>query len=142
MNEPYNLGFVVLEADACDSDSDRIIGSVGFNLSPPSSHVELGYMLHPSVWGKGYATEAVAAAMQAWWDDYAGVRTAGEAVTMVGTGTGTATDMAMPTTLTLWADTYPGNTPSHRVLEKCGFEMVKMMRDEDGEYELWKCERK
>lgn len=105
---------------------DGVIGSVGFFAS--ESHVDVGYMVHPSAWGNGYATEAVRAAMDAWCDGYGGVRAAMEGLTA-------------RKIHALRAETYPGNEPSYRVLQKCGFERVGVERDEGGEFEVWKCER-
>ena len=41
----------------------RMIGTVGVIRQPP----ELGYMIHPDYWGKGYAGEAVQAFLQYYW---------------------------------------------------------------------------
>jgi RimJ/RimL family protein N-acetyltransferase len=57
---------------------------------------ELGYILHPSAWGKGYATEAVAAFIQHFWK-------------------------ARPDLHTIEARVDEENTESIRVLVKSGF---------------------
>ncbi|EAW11091.1 GNAT family N-acetyltransferase [Aspergillus clavatus NRRL 1] len=42
-----------------------IVGAVGVNSLAPAPSV--GYAIHPSFWGKGYATEAVKGVIDAWW---------------------------------------------------------------------------
>ncbi|KAL2816482.1 GNAT domain-containing protein [Aspergillus granulosus] len=55
--------FVILRK----SDPERkIIGAVSVNSLDPAPSV--GYMFHPEAWGKGYATEAVTALVEAWWN--------------------------------------------------------------------------
>lgn len=56
---------------------------------------EVGYILHPSVWGRGLATELVGAAVRSGFDDHRRER--------------------------LFAYVRPANRASARVLEKCGF---------------------
>lgn len=57
---------------------------------------ELGYILHPSAWGKGYATEAVSAFIQHFWQ-------------------------ARPDLHRIEAKVDEENPESVRVLVKCGF---------------------
>lgn len=45
--------------------SQKVIGAVGVNSLIPAPSI--GYGLHPDVWGKGYASEAVAGVIDAWW---------------------------------------------------------------------------
>lgn len=45
--------------------SQKAIGAVGINSLIPAPSI--GYTLHPDVWGKGYASEAVAGVIDAWW---------------------------------------------------------------------------
>lgn len=45
--------------------TDKAVGVVGINSLLPAPSI--GYGLHPDVWGKGYASEAVAAVINAWW---------------------------------------------------------------------------
>ena len=56
---------------------------------------EIGYWLGKDFWGKGYATEAVQSVVAYAFEELSLVR--------------------------LWAGAYQENTPSQRVLEKCGF---------------------
>ncbi|MGT2716061.1 GNAT family N-acetyltransferase [Streptococcus respiraculi] len=44
--------------------SDRIIGSCDFNHRRADDVFEIGYLLHPDFWGKGYVPEAVAALIE------------------------------------------------------------------------------
>lgn len=48
-----------------DDPTQRVIGTVGINSLVPAPAV--GYGIHPEFWGKGYATEMVAAVIDAWW---------------------------------------------------------------------------
>jgi RimJ/RimL family protein N-acetyltransferase len=48
-----------------DDPSQRVIGGAGINSLSPAPSV--GYNIHPEFWGKGYATEAVAGIIDAWW---------------------------------------------------------------------------
>ena len=82
-NGPDHPDFVV-ELDG------RVVGKAGFHVLP-----DVGYILHPDVWGRGLATEAVAAAI----------------------------DHVFATTdlETLTADVDPDNAASIRLLERLGF---------------------
>ncbi|KAF4239942.1 hypothetical protein CNMCM8980_006155 [Aspergillus fumigatiaffinis] len=53
--------FVIIPKD----EPDRIIGSLGVNSLSPAPTV--GYAMHPSYWGKGYASEALRGVIDAWW---------------------------------------------------------------------------
>ena len=79
--------------------SGLAIGGLGF-FGPPDDHgcVEFGYGLVESARGKGYATEAVSAALE-----FARANGARYAK----------------------ADTAPDNLPSQRVLEKAGLKLVE-----------------
>jgi RimJ/RimL family protein N-acetyltransferase len=43
----------------------RAIGDAGFGVFEPTGDVELGYTLHRDAWGRGYATEAARACLDA-----------------------------------------------------------------------------
>ncbi|PWY95298.1 acyl-CoA N-acyltransferase [Aspergillus sclerotioniger CBS 115572] len=55
----------------------KVIGTLGLHTEPhpttpsnnPKDIFELGYMFHPSVWGRGYASEAVSAVVDRWFCD-------------------------------------------------------------------------
>ncbi|KAL4892190.1 GNAT domain-containing protein [Aspergillus ambiguus] len=63
-----------------EENTPRIIGTIGFRFMELPFHApatndagadslrrwELGYQFHPDVWGRGYATEATRAVLQAW----------------------------------------------------------------------------
>jgi RimJ/RimL family protein N-acetyltransferase len=72
---------------------DRLLGSTGLRFQAPHEAVT-GYVLAKDAWGKGYATEALAAVI----------------------------DVAARIGVTrLFALCHPDHRPSRRVLEKCGF---------------------
>jgi RimJ/RimL family protein N-acetyltransferase len=87
-----------------ETASGRFVGEVGFadfrrDIEPPLGEApEIGWVLVPSVHGRGYATEAVRAAL-AWGDAHFGPRR----------------------TVCLIA---PGNAASLRVADKCGYREV------------------
>lgn len=116
-NAPDALNLVIEEPDG---DGGGFCGAVGFRCD--DGRVELGYMLLPRVWGRGYAREAVFAARDAWAADYAGVRSA----TTNKHGDGV-----------IWADTHHENEASRRVLVRCGFTKIRDAEDEYGAYEEW-----
>lgn len=97
-----------------------------FELRPsgngPFDDVELGYRLRSEVWGRGYATEGAAAVIRKGFLEF-GVRR-------------------------VFATTMAVNTPSRRVLEKCGMRWIRTYHDDspdavpgaehgDVEYELF-----
>ncbi len=81
----------------------RLIGGGGLyeDLFEPGWGVELGYALHPSAWGKGYATELGRACLD--WAD---------------------TVLQLPRVV---AFVHPDNAASRRVLEKLGFTPVRFV---------------
>lgn len=81
-----------------DKADGRIIGWGGLYDDPFDTAwgVEVGYAFHPDVWGRGYATELVAACLEI----------ADEVLDLPQVG----------------AFARPGNAGSRRVLEKCGFQ--------------------
>lgn len=83
----------------------RIIGWGGLYEDPfdPGWGVEVGYFLHPTVWGQGYATELVQAC------------------------TDVADRILRLPVLTAFA--HPDNIGSRRVLEKTGFETIRFIPD-------------
>ena len=56
-NLPAGYGIVV-------KGTDKIIGSVDFNHRHEDDVFEIGYLLHPDYWGKGYVPEAVSALIE------------------------------------------------------------------------------
>lgn len=87
-------------ATAVPQPPDRMIGILGVaGVSFPPGTVEVGYVYDESAWGRGYATEALAAYIDIYWDyvkeiDY------------------------------MVAKVDPENIPSIKVLKKCGFVVV------------------
>ena len=75
-------------------ETGRLIGIVNF-FDEKDGSCEIGYGILEEHQGQGYATEAVQAACR--WE------------------------FQHPEVTALEAETDPGNAPSHRVLEKCGF---------------------
>jgi RimJ/RimL family protein N-acetyltransferase len=58
-NPPFHLSII-------EKTTGYIIGMAGVYTLHPQA--ELGYMLHPDKWGVGYATEALTAFLQQWWE--------------------------------------------------------------------------
>ncbi|EAU37348.1 predicted protein [Aspergillus terreus NIH2624] len=100
----------------------RVIGYVGINEVYPSP--EIGYSIHPDVWGKGYATEALEGLLKAWWEMS---RSRGEDV-----------DEGVER---VFAICEKANAGSSRVLSKCGFRVFQEMAFEEDELFLWELER-
>ncbi|EEH04376.1 conserved hypothetical protein [Histoplasma capsulatum G186AR] len=91
--------------DAGGNPPMAMIGVVGTHRTDPIA--ELGYIFHPSAWGKGYATEAVSAFVDRFWP-------------------------AQVAANEIEAQVDQANAASAHVLRKCGFDLVAE-RDEDGE---------
>lgn len=85
---PSQFKYVI---DRCDSPRGGFIGVIGLNHDG-----QLGYMLDPSAWGKGYATEALTTYLRILFN-------------------------YMPGLENIEAAVYEANIGSRRVLEKCGF---------------------
>lgn len=49
----------------CEEDKNTIIGMCGVHTAP-----EVGYSFHPDVWGKGYASEAIAGLVEKYWETF------------------------------------------------------------------------
>ncbi|MDR6102374.1 ribosomal-protein-alanine N-acetyltransferase [Agrobacterium larrymoorei] len=83
----------------------RIIGWGGLYEDPfdPGWDFEVGYYFRPEVWGKGYASELVNAALSCADDQ-----------------------LKLPE---VWAMAHPDNGGSRRVLEKAGFEFMRHLHD-------------
>jgi RimJ/RimL family protein N-acetyltransferase len=79
------------------NDARPVIGLVSATLSE-AGEVELGFMVAPSLWGKGYATEAARALVEA--------------------------VFALTRAERILASSRAENSASRRVLEKCGFSYV------------------
>ncbi|MBB3656712.1 ribosomal-protein-alanine N-acetyltransferase [Rhizobium sp. BK650] len=86
-----------------DRMSGRVLGAIRFNrIDRHWKWAELGYEIHPSVWGTGLMTEAVKAVTKCGFDHFSLNR------------------------IEAW--TLPGNTASDRVLEKAGFRYEGTLR--------------
>lgn len=88
-----------------ESATDRIIGWGGLYQDPfePGWGFEIGYFFHPKAWGKGYASQLVAAALSVADDQ-----------------------LKLPE---VWAMAHLENRGSQRVLEKAGFILAKPLPD-------------
>lgn len=86
-------------------EDGRIIGWGGLYEDPfdPGWGFEIGYYFRPDVWGRGYASELVVAAL-----DFADHQ------------------LELPE---VWAMAHPDNVGSRRVLEKAGFEFARFLPD-------------
>ncbi len=84
--------------------TDKMIGTCGFaNIDSDNNRGEIGYVLNPDFWGRGYAPEAVRAVLD-YGFTYLGIHRA-EAKYMV------------------------GNDRSRRVMEKCGMTFEGIQKD-------------
>ncbi|KAJ5519716.1 Acyl-CoA N-acyltransferase [Penicillium fimorum] len=95
---------------------ERVVGSLSFNQVDPFP--EIGYALHPSCWGKGYATEALQLMLKMWWN--------------LARRTVDSEDACPAEVEKAFALCEKRNAGSSRVLEKCGFKIVGDFQ-EDGE---------
>ncbi|KAK2752681.1 hypothetical protein FQN54_008059 [Arachnomyces sp. PD_36] len=114
LKPPYN--FSILEKGPESSVLPRVIGVIGVLFM--GSNPVVGYIIHPDSWGKGYATEALGALLDAWW------------ALPVGETEAEAADGPKADPDVLFAETEKNNTGSLRVLEKCGFHIVDEFDDE------------
>jgi RimJ/RimL family protein N-acetyltransferase len=110
ITQPDSLQFTI-EISSDTTEEPKIIGSIGTLVLPESEEHqkivrEIGFMLHPHVWGKGYASEALQGLIKAIFEknkDW--------------------------THLIARAD--EGNRASNRVIEKSGFKKVEQMEYEN-----------
>jgi [ribosomal protein S5]-alanine N-acetyltransferase len=63
MRTQEQLGFSVWAV--VERETGRVIGDAGFGILQPTGDVELGYTLARAHWGRGYATEAGGACLEA-----------------------------------------------------------------------------
>ncbi|EEH44841.1 uncharacterized protein PADG_01130 [Paracoccidioides brasiliensis Pb18] len=118
------LNLVIFEG----SNTSRVIGTIGFfKRDGQHGQTELGYLLHPDFWGKGFTTEAVRAAINFWWDY----------VSVVPGNSADDTNGLSKSDTVLRAVTDTLNLASHRVLEKCGFKRTAATADEKGPDLTW-----
>lgn len=110
--------FVITERD---DPAGRIIGALGMNVVVPLPNV--GYGLHYDAWGKGYATEAFEALMEAWW------ALPREEVPVDGDDNG---EGACPVKDKVLANINKANPASMGVVAKCGFEVYREHTLKDG----------
>ena len=89
--------------ESSDGQEPQMIGIMGVHRPFPVA--ELGYIFHPSVWGRGYATEALSAFLKVFWE-------------------------LRPTVATMEAATDYENYASMKVLTKCGFQEAKRLKEE------------
>jgi RimJ/RimL family protein N-acetyltransferase len=110
LNRPNCVNFGI--TDPSSTTPDTLIGFVGVHTVP-----EVGYMIHPSKWGYGYATEALNGFLDFYFPYMKELGERAEFVEAV-------------------AD--PENAGSIKVLEKCGFWLKEK---KVGDFEHWDKER-
>lgn len=96
------LGFLNQNESADRSPNfadDRFVGWFGLGHGPEDDSRELGYRLRKSMWGQGLATEG--------------------SLALIDHGFG---ELALER---IWAQTMAVNTPSRRVMERCGLRYVR-----------------
>jgi ribosomal-protein-alanine N-acetyltransferase len=108
--DPWRWGFAVVH-----QIDEIVIGMCGF-AAPPDANgvVEIAYSIAPAYQGKGYATEVATALV-----DYA---------------------MESGCVTTVCAHTLPQPNASTRVLEKCGFEKIGAITDQENNL-VWRWEK-
>ncbi|KAF5866068.1 hypothetical protein ETB97_001146 [Aspergillus alliaceus] len=131
-NQPYiNYKFAICELIPDTTiPKPTVIGTLGVKLLASSLHPEdknrvrweLGYGLHASVWGKGYATEAVKGVI----DHF------GEITQILREEEGGKVHDGVVVEEGLWASTAEENLASQGVLRKCGFGFMGGFEDEVG----------
>lgn len=115
----------------CLADSGEMVG-VGGCHRPGEGELgwpALGYMLRREFWGRGYATEFLAAFLDAWWAlprvSVPELRVERSTVDAVGgRGGGSARECIVAVTL-------DANSGSQRVLDKCKLELAKVWAEPD-----------
>lgn len=122
---PYIQNFAILEPPAPNAPPNsklRFIGVIGcirfpktfIPTNPDPGEPEIGYQLHPDFWGKGYATEALKACLEYYWN---------------------ISEAPHVNVKSIVAFYQIENVGSGRVLEKVGFEEREVIKDyqvEDG----------
>ncbi|KAJ5421169.1 hypothetical protein N7465_003688 [Penicillium sp. CMV-2018d] len=103
---------------------ERVVGSLSINQVDPFP--EIGYAVHPSSWGKGYATEALQLMLKMWWDL--------ARRTIDGEDAPAEVEKA-------FALCEKKNHGSCRVLEKCGFKIVGDFEEEGNNLFVFALER-
>ncbi|CAG8908367.1 unnamed protein product [Penicillium egyptiacum] len=104
---------------------ERVVGSLSINQVDPFP--EIGYGIHPSSWGKGYATEALQLMLKMWWNLPRRTFDGGDACP------------AEPEKA--FALCEKKNAGSRRVLEKCGFKIVGDLQEEGIDLFIFALER-
>ena len=94
------------------SSPPHVVGPMGATQLP-----EIGYCYHPSVWGQGYATEALKAWIEIYW----------------ATWTDGFPGLNMDKRECLVAQTGPQDKKSPRVLQKCGLGLVEQEEVEEND---------
>jgi ribosomal-protein-alanine N-acetyltransferase len=105
---------------------ERLVGYLSINQVDPFP--EIGYALHPSSWGKGYATEALRLMLKMWW---------GLERRNFGSESDRSTEVEKA-----FALCHQRNAGSCRVLEKCGFKNVGDFVYKDDELFVFALERR
>ncbi len=93
---PGEWWMVTVETQPAEPDGGAVAGDVAVRLDPSGTVAEIGYGLAPRFWGRGYATEAVAAVIDALF-------------------------AAGPALVRIEARMHPDNLASASVVERCGF---------------------
>ncbi|PGH12635.1 hypothetical protein AJ79_04133 [Helicocarpus griseus UAMH5409] len=130
----FNLAVILLSSTIDESQKQQekqqqqqLIGYVSINTLYPCP--EIGYSFLPEYWGTGYATEALQLMLKLWW---------GFPRRSVERG---AADSWGGNVEKVYAVCKKTNVASYRVLEKCGFEIVKELCYDGVDILVWGVER-
>lgn len=104
---------------------ERVVGSLSVSQVDPFP--EIGYAVHPSSWGKGYATEALQLMLKMWWN--------------LARRTVDGEDDCPAEPERAFALCEKRNAGSCRVLEKCGFKIVGDFQEEGDDLFIFALER-
>ncbi|KAJ6181141.1 hypothetical protein N7519_011602 [Penicillium mononematosum] len=119
-----SFNYAIVDKSIAETE-ERVVGSLSINQVDPFP--EIGYAVHPSSWGKGYATEALQLMLKMWWN--------------LPRRTVDTRDVSPAEPEKAFALCEKRNAGSCRVLEKCGFKIVGDFQEEGIDLFIFALER-